>query len=102
MPVLDAPPGGRQRSEGSGGSTDYQIARATLQINDALEAVSDHYAGQMAAAGWTPLAFVLEDGDAVSVWKQTIEGEPLTATLRITSRGADGFALALMLAGTEP
>ena len=52
IPRLEAPTGARQKSWGSGHSSEYAYTSALLQTDVDLAALAIHYSKQLAQAGW--------------------------------------------------
>ena len=64
IPPLRAPDGERVMRRGSGWGDDYVEQSAQLDTTTSVAATLDHYARQLAAAGWSVVGRPLLDGEA--------------------------------------
>lgn len=84
LPSLRPPPGARVQPTGGGGSMDSAETEAKVESPLGLEAIFDHYALQLAEAGWVSQGQALGDGVATGRWDtRDEEGEPVVGTLTI-------------------
>lgn len=84
LPSLRPPPGARVQPTGGGGSMDSAETEARIESPLGLEAIFDHYALQLAEAGWVSQGQALGDGVATGRWDtRDEEGEPVVGTLTI-------------------
>ncbi|CAN5797401.1 hypothetical protein BH23ACT11_BH23ACT11_24050 [soil metagenome] len=73
IPRLRPPPGARQSPGGGGGGPDEAQSNATLEADLEVSAVGEHYAGELAAAGWSGTGRGHSGPQAWSTWSFTDE-----------------------------
>lgn len=92
VPVLEPPEGTRSHGGGMGGSDDYAELSAMVDTDLSADVLVDHYASQLAAAGWQADRSVATTRAAVAdVAVGTPEGESVIGFLMAHCGLQDGF-----------
>ena len=87
LPLLRPPRGATQMSQGGGGGQDYVESRGALETDLTLEAVANHYLGELERAGWRRLDAGVSGSAAWNAWSFTDEeGAPWQGLLLIIAR----------------
>lgn len=92
VPVLEPPEGARSHGGGMGGSDDYAELSANVDTELSADVLVDHYASQLAAAGWQAGRATATTRAAVAdVATSTPEGESVIGILMAHCGLQDGF-----------
>lgn len=91
LPTLAPPSGAQQQGGGGGGGSDSVYSSATLESNLDLATIATHYADQLNAAQWTPVA---SGGDSTMAWStwtwQDDEGDAWQGLFFVVRWGGSG------------
>jgi hypothetical protein len=87
IPSLRIPPGATVQSVGGGWSDSYVETSAQLDTTTSAESVMNHYAAELAAAGWTVAPRTLMDADVAvrAVSTRDAEGKEWRGLLLLMS-----------------
>lgn len=92
VPVLEPPEGARSHGGGMGGSDEYAELQAIVDTDLSADVLVDHYASQLAAAGWQAGRAVATTRAAVAdIAVSTPEGESVIGFLMAHCGLQDGF-----------
>lgn len=84
FPELEPPPGAVVRPGGGGASSNGIEMETTIETELGIEALFEHYARQLAAAGWVRQGRAADDGVAIGRWIATdAEGASVVGTMGI-------------------
>lgn len=84
LPVLTPPPGAAITGGEGGSSPDRMSTEATIESDLSMEALFEHYAAQLTAAGWSVEGRAIGDGVSIGRWRfQDEDGESIVGTLGI-------------------
>ncbi|WP_412069558.1 hypothetical protein [Rubrivirga sp. IMCC43871] len=97
VPVLSAPPGGRQSTQGSGGGMDNREQDAALTWDGAADGALGHYAELLEAAGWAAVATGGDADIAAGTWTRAADTGPRTVSIAVVRTGPLQFGLRLHL-----
>jgi hypothetical protein len=88
IPLLRSPPGATVQEVGGGSSDNYVERRAQLDTTTSAESVMNHYAAELASAGWTVGPRTLMDADIAvrAVSARDAEGKEWRGMLLMMSR----------------
>lgn len=103
LPMLTPPPRSQQQGGGGGGGSDSVYSSATLESNLDLPTIATHYADQLSAAHWTPVAGGSDSAMAWSTWTwQDAEGEAWQGLFFVVRwGGSDRYFLEVHLRSDE-